>query len=159
MKQQYYNSLYTRKLVGIAVLLFLVLGMLIGCSPVETNTGNAESTNILVYVSNFDSESGIITFDQVEWLSLEDTERITELGLDVDSDLPSGFYVYNEVEKEESLVLSDNVEIELVNWYDLSNPLITDQQGLAERLEQYYGLYHLTIEKDVILKVVEQYTP
>ena len=159
MKQQYNNSLYTRKLVGIAVLLFLVLGILIGCSPVETNTGNAESTEILVYVSNFDSESGIITFDQVEWLSLEDTDRITELGLDADSDLPSGFYVYNEVEKEESLALSDYVEIELVNWNDLSNPLITDQEGLAERLEQYYGLYHLTIEKDVILKVVEQYTP
>ena len=159
MKQQFNNSLNTRKLVGIAVLLFLVLGILIGCSPVETNTENAELTEILVYVTNFDNESGIITFDQVEWLSLEDTERIAELGLDADTDLPSGFYVYNEVKKEESLELSDNVEVELVNWDDLSNALITDQEGLAERLEQYYGLYHLTIEKDVILKVVEQYTP
>ncbi|ABR47686.1 hypothetical protein Amet_1490 [Alkaliphilus metalliredigens QYMF] len=159
MKQQFNNSLNKRKWVGIALLLILVLGILIGCSPEETNTENVEPTEILVYVSDFDNEKGIITFDQVEWLSLEDTERITELGLNIDTDFPSGFYVYNEVEKEESLELSDNVEAELVNWDDLSNALITDQEGLAERLEQYDGLYHLTIEKDVILKVVEKYTP
>lgn len=159
MKQRFTDSLSIRKMAWAALLLFVVLGTLTGCNLVETNTEEAPPIEILVQVIDFDDESGILTFDQVEWVTLEDTERIAELDLDADTDFTNGYYIYNEEEKAESLELLDSVEVELVNWDDLQNPLITDQEGLSNRLEQYYGLYHITIDKDVINKVIEQYTP
>ena len=159
MKQRFTDSLSIRKLAGAALLLFVVLGTLTGCNTVEPNTEEAQPIETLVQVLDFDDESGMLTFDQVEWVTLEDTERITELDLDADTDFTNGYYIYNEAEKAESLKLSNSVEVELVNWDDLQNSLITDQEGLSTRLEQYYGLYHLTIDKDVINKVIEQYTP
>lgn len=159
MKQRFTDSLSIRKLARAALLLFVVLGTLTGCNTVEPNTEEAQPIETLVQVLDFDDESGMLTFDQVEWVTLEDTERIAELDLDADTDFTNGYYIYNEAEKSESLELSDSVEVELVNWDDLQNSLITDQEGLSTRLEQYYGLYHLTIDKDVINKVIEQYTP
>ena len=39
------------------------------------------------------SDNGLFHFDKVEYLTTEDEERAAELNIDINQDMPSGFYI------------------------------------------------------------------
>lgn len=48
------------------------------------------------YITSFSGTSkGTFDFDGIEWITLTDTDRIAQLGLNPDGDMPDGFYLYN----------------------------------------------------------------
>ncbi|MFF2754969.1 hypothetical protein ACFVR1_14615 [Psychrobacillus sp. NPDC058041] len=138
---------------------FLCLIALISACSNETNVEETPSKEILVYINSFDEETKSLTFDEVEWISHLDTERIKEVGLDPESDFPSGFQVYNESEQTASLKVADDVQIDVVNGANLQEPLKVDIQGLAKRIQVYKTPFYLTIKNNVIIKISEKYTP
>ena len=81
------------------------------------------------------------------------------MGLNADLDFPNGYYIYNESAQENSLKVSDDVKVYLVNWSDLANPLLTDATGLTRRMSEYEAPYYLTIKDGVIVEILEQYRP
>lgn len=127
-------------------------------SPDETQK-SANSLKLLSYIEAYDVKTGMLTFDEIEWVTHEDTERVTQLGLDADLDFPNGFYVYNEDGQTENLRILEDVKLYIVDWDDLSKPSLTDVNGLTERMAEYQAPYHLTIEDGVIVEISEQYRP
>lgn len=157
------------KLKALAVGLLVASLVITGCSllprdgvvepipePVE-ETQEVEVEEILGWVSEMNLDTGLLAFDDLEWITLEDTERIEELGLD--GDFPNGFYLHNEVERVERLPVSEEATVWLLNWEDLANPVKTDVQALSDFLDQRNSLFRLTTENGVIVDVFEVYTP
>ena len=118
-----------------------------------------EDTTVLTLLKELDPDSNMLLFDEVEWITLEDQDRIEAIGIDPDVDMPGGFYVYNASEDLFRIQTLDDVEVLLLNWEDLSNHIETDLAGLAERMESYESLYHLTIVDGRVTVITEQYTP
>ena len=114
---------------------------------------------LLTLLKEMDSEENLLLFDEVEWIDLGDQDRIDAIGINPDVEMPGGFYVYNASEDLHRIPMDENVEVLLLNWDDLSNHLETDLDGLAERMEAYESLYHLTIESGRVTRITEQYTP
>ena len=54
------------------------------------------SEKLLSFIKNYDGKTRMLTFDEIEWVKQEDTERVNALGLDADLDFPDGYYIHNE---------------------------------------------------------------
>ncbi|QFG00255.1 hypothetical protein PB01_16355 [Psychrobacillus glaciei] len=152
--------MYVHKIFNSLLLIALIsVTMLISACSSKSNTEEVQTEEILAYLTNYDEKTKSLTFDEIEWIDQSDTGRIKELGLDPESDFPSGFRVYNESEQTKSLKVSDDVEIDVVNGANLQEPLIIDIQELAKHIQVYKPLFYLTINNNVIIKMSEKYTP
>lgn len=119
----------------------------------------AHPEQLLSFIKSFDEKTRVLTFDEIEWVLQTDTRRVEELGLNADLDFPNGYYIHNEFEQENSLRVSDDVKVYIVDWYDLANPSLTDIKGLTKRMAEYEAPYHLTIKDGVIIEILEAYRP
>jgi len=45
----------------------------------------AQPEKLLSYIEAYDDKTGMLTFDEVEWVAQDDTQRVSELGLDANS--------------------------------------------------------------------------
>ncbi|MDD4588403.1 MAG: M56 family metallopeptidase, partial [Heliobacteriaceae bacterium] len=52
-------------------------------------------SHFIGYISNFKADRSSFHLDQIEWLTLDDSERIKELNINPDDDMPNGYYIYN----------------------------------------------------------------
>lgn len=114
---------------------------------------------ISCYIIGYDAENNVLSYDQLEWISSTDTERIEELDLDAEFDFPNGFYIYNEDEDIATMKVSDTVKVYLVNLEDSFDPFLTDMDGLLERQAEYQAPYNLKFAGDVIHIIEEQFIP
>ncbi|MDD3655060.1 MAG: M56 family metallopeptidase, partial [Desulfotomaculaceae bacterium] len=114
---------------------------------------------ILSFIKNYDEKTRVLTFDEIEWVKQTDTKRVGELGLNADLDFPNGYYIHNESEQENSLKVSNDVKVYVVNWHEPAKPSLTDIKGLTKRIAEYKAPYHLTIKDGVIIEILEQYRP
>jgi beta-lactamase regulating signal transducer with metallopeptidase domain len=113
---------------------------------------------LISFIKDYNQQTRMLTFDEIEWITLEDKKRIQELGLNADL-FPNGYYIYNDSEEENRLKMADDAKIYVVNWNDLENPVLTDVNGFTRRMDEYEAPYHLTIKDDVIIEILEQYRP
>ncbi|WP_391117452.1 hypothetical protein [Psychrobacillus sp. L3] len=152
--------MYVHKIFNSLLLTALIsVTMLISACSSGSNTEEVQTEEMLAYLTNYDEKTKSLTFDEIEWIDESDTERIKELGLDPESDFPSGFQIYNESEQTKSLKVSNDVEMDVVNGANLQEPLRIDIQELAKRIQVYKPLFYLTINNNVIIKMSEKYTP
>ena len=102
MKNRFNNTLNTgKKRSGIFALLALILctalaGGLTACKENTRNNSvhspdNKNSEKQIGYIYNFNTTNNGFEFDEIEWVTLDDTERIKELNLSSDEDFPNGF--------------------------------------------------------------------
>jgi len=68
------------------------------------------------YISNFNKRSGKFTFDEVEWLTLENKERLEQLKINPDINMPNGYYLYNPEKEETTLKVNSNTMYNVINW-------------------------------------------
>ena len=120
---------------------------------------NNNQVQLLSFIEAYDEKTRKLTFDEIEWVKQTDTKRINELGLNAEIDFPNGYYIYNESDQQNSLVVAGDVKVYIVNWNDLVNPSLTDVNGLIKRMAEYQAPYHLTIQDGVIVEILEQYRP
>lgn len=154
------GRMYVHKIFNSLLLTALIsVTMLISACSSGSNTEEVQTEEMLAYLTNYDEKTKSLTFDEIEWIDESDTERIKELGLDPESDFPSGFQIYNESEQTKSLKVSNDVEMDVVNGANLQEPLRIDIQELAKRIQVYKPLFYLTINNNVIIKMSEKYTP
>ncbi len=119
--------------------------------------GNIRS--IMAYILGLDSQDRSLVIDEVEWVQQTDSARVEELGLDADKDFPNGYYIHNPVVEEEAYPLAEELEIYILDQEDLSHPMQTDLDGLAQRLQEYPAPYRITIQDGLITGISEQYIP
>ena len=142
-----------------------ILGLLVSCAGISSTPGASGSANVpdetgvLVIIESLDSSKCEISFDRLEWISATDTERIHELGLDPEADFPNDYYIYNETEEVETLPLSKDAKLSVL---DPENPASTKEisaEALSKNLGSHPGLYRITVESGAVTKVEAQYVP
>lgn len=114
---------------------------------------------LLGYLQDYDPQTRVLRFDEIEWVAQTDAARIHELGLNAEQDFPNGYYIYNPSPQIVSMKVAHLVKVYLVNWNDLAAPSVTDMNGLLRRMAEYPAPYHLKYRDGVIYEISEQYRP
>ena len=109
-----FRTRYQRFYTAVLVLLILC----VGCAQPHDDASSAPLADgdYLVLVQSVDLETMQVTVDELEWVLDDDQERIAQLGLDPDVDLPGGFYIHNEKEEWLNLFLSEDAVLETSAW-------------------------------------------
>jgi hypothetical protein len=122
----------------------LLLFSVAGCNTTEVEDPKSEVASFVGYMVIKDN---ILHFDEVEIVEWEDQERVKELDLDLQNDMPSGYAIINENQEERIYVLADEVDY---TFADINLNFIKESEGdriytttkLREFL-QHLGEYNL----------------
>lgn len=157
------------KKTSMAILVMLTVIVLSACAEKETPKEATPKESMsagekLVNIMNYELSTKLLTLDEVEWIDESDTDRIKELGLDVEKDLPSsfavtGFAIYNENMEEVSIKLADDAELFLVNQENPLEPRAVDEKEFITYLLGVKGPYNVTVKDDEVVRVEEKYMP
>lgn len=79
---------------------------------------------------------GALAIDPVEWITSEDTERIAQLGLNPDDDMPGGFYIYNPTVEAQALSAGEDTLFRIIGS-DGVNPVFVGWDGFAAFVDRY----------------------
>lgn len=157
------------KKTSMAILVMLTVIVLSACAEKETPKEAIPKESMsagekLVNIMNYELSTKLLTLDEVEWIDESDTDRIKELGLDVEKDLPTsfavnGFAIYNENMEEVSIKLADDAELFLVNQENPLEPRAVDEKEFITYLLGVKGPYNVTVKDDEVVRVEEKYMP
>ncbi len=103
------------KIKKITIILLAILAvalMFSACATTEEETTSPADGDIYAYITDYDKSDGTITIDEVEWITTEDTDRIEELDLDVNTDFTNDYYIYNTDKDDlQTINLADDVVV------------------------------------------------
>ena len=91
-----------KKFISLLIAL-MFLFVMTGCAKTEILESKSESLAGYIVI-----EDNTLYLDEVEIVTTEDTDRITELGLTIENDLPSGYYIHNPIIETVSFELTDD---------------------------------------------------
>ncbi|MEA4816180.1 MAG: hypothetical protein VB120_04905 [Lachnospiraceae bacterium] len=148
---------------SVTLIFLAVFGMLAlsGCQKnekAELETGSKK----IGYIRNFDSENKSFKFDEIEWITLEDTEKIKELNINPDRDMPNGFYINNAEPDTENYKVTDKTEYQIIDWDNSGEAAAVDLNGFTDHLNgytDYTPLFWIDIDDNTALSITEQYVP
>lgn len=145
------------KCIIIAMTLFLSI-LQMGCQ-----TSHTQVVTKIGYISSFNIKSQTFNFDEVEWITLQDTKRIEELHLDTEENMPSGFYIYNQDKSLVNYKVTDKTIYQLLNSGDLSKLVNVNIVEFWKYLETHKTLntlpYTITVQNGNVIAVKECYVP
>lgn len=119
----------------------------------------------LGYFSGFDNPNADrFTLDPVEWIDLAEEERIQELNLNPDDDMPSGFYIYNPTNEAVPLLLTDQTNYIIIDPETGNTSKTVDRSEFLNHLNQSPNFGKTTLfwisETDGNVETIkEQYVP
>ena len=124
-------------------------------------------SRFLGFVSDFDTQRGFFHLDRVEWLTYDDEERIRELGLSKDDDMPGGFYIYNPESWPQTFEVDENTEYTILDWNrsygDEDTYTTTDASEFADHIKSYDGgfapPFWIVKRGRYVESITEQYVP
>lgn len=110
------------KKTSLSILLALCsLGMM-GCVPSKVQS-EAENETVVGYMCIEDNK---VYFDEIEIITDKDTDKMKELGLTVENDLPNGYYFYNPSNEITMFELSDQTSY---TFTDFDLHFVKDEEG------------------------------
>jgi beta-lactamase regulating signal transducer with metallopeptidase domain len=123
-------------------------------------------SNFIGFISNFEIEKNSKAFfhlDQIEWLTLDDTERLEALDIDPDEDMPGGFYIHNPNSYPMSFQVAEDAQYNIINWSEGATHKSVSTQAFKEHLEQYYSdfvpPFRVVTKDGYVQSITEQYVP
>lgn len=135
-------------------------------SDTEENTDGVQSAEVeeIGYIYTFDIEEMSFDFDSIEWITLDNTDRIEELELDPEVGFENGFYIHNPEESLKKYTLSENTEYEIIDWSNGENgvPAKVDLTQFLEHLNSftdYTPPFWIVTDGEATISISEQYTP
>ncbi len=103
-------------------------------------------SHFIGYISDFEgSFPNLFNFDPVEWLTLEDVNRLEDLGID-SNELPNGYYIHNKIEEVYSFRLNENTEYNFIDW---GNDFTSNDED---------RFHYSTMDKDEFIQYLSSYT-
>lgn len=105
--------------------------------------------------------SDLIHLDPVEWLGLEDEERLKELGLDPNKDLPNGYYINNPTNYPESIFLKEDTKYLLADPKNIAGPGIeVSKDDFIKYLDNKKDtLFEVKVVNEEAIEITEIYLP
>lgn len=123
-------------------------------------------SNFIGFISNFEidnSSKASFHLDQVEWLTLDDTERLEALDINPDEDMPSGFLIYNPNSYPMYFQLAEEAQYNIINWSEGVIHKTVNIEAFKEYLEEYdldFAPPFRVVTKDgYVQSITEQYVP
>ncbi len=113
------------------------------------------------YISNFDRENFSFHFVKIEWLTLEDTERLKELNINP-NDMPNGFYIYIPHNYPMQFQVMAQTQYNVINWGEEITHKSVTMKEFIEHLEQYGDLappFRIVTKDGYVQSITEQYLP
>ena len=120
------------------------------------------------YVTSFSGTAkGAFDFDGIEWITLADTDRIAQLGLDPDDDMPGGFYLYNAFTEKFPLEYNEDTVFYVLD-YESESGVGQRRVSVSEFAEYWVDakasgrgplLVRVEEELGIVKTVTEQYLP
>lgn len=113
------------------------------------------------YITKMSLDERLFHLDMVEFLTQDDEERAKELGIDINLDMPSGFYIYNRDTYPRALDVADDTEYFILDQNQLSNHISITKKEFIEHNESlgYNPLYHVYTKDGYVTRIEEQYIP
>ena len=118
------------------------------------------STGLIGYISNFNIEDLSFDFDRIEWITLEDVDRVKELNI-AEEDMPNGFYIYNEDEEVINYTMADRIECNILNLKEMTGESITIEE-FAEYIHEHSEFkipFNIIVQDGYVIAINEQYIP
>jgi len=124
-------------------------------------------SSFLGFVSDFDTQRGFFHLDRVEWITDEDEDRIKELGLSKDDDMPGGFYIYNPESWPQTFEVNENTDYTILDWNrtygNEETYTTTDASEFADYIKSYDGgsapPFWIVKRGRYVESITEQYVP
>lgn len=89
--------------------------MLAACqSSGEYNSNNNSNKDLLI--GHIRIEEHTLYLDEIEWITEEDEDRIKELHLSQQADMPNGYYIHNPTTEIASYQLNDQTVYHFIDW-------------------------------------------
>lgn len=117
-----------------------------------------EPIQLVGFVNSINEANKTIFFDEIEWVTSEDKDKISELGLSED-DLSTGYYIYNPDESLKSITYTSLGNIVLYERSEEVKQITVTINELKELLEQHPILCKIVLEDNVIKSINEIYLP
>lgn len=70
---------------------------------------------LMGYVFNLSLENHSFDFDNIEWLTMEDSARFKGLNINPDEDMPNGFYILNKYTYTDPLEVTEDTRYSIVD--------------------------------------------
>lgn len=117
------------------------------------------------FISSFNIDTYSFHLDKVEWLTLDDMERLKKLNIEP-NDMPNGYYIYNPNSYPMYLQVTDQTQYSIINWGGGTNPNEFTKSVNTEEFVEYLETYtdktppFRIITKDgYVQSITEQYVP
>lgn len=124
-------------------------------------TDNPEN-KIIGNISNFDTSNNSFEFDEIERITLEDTDRIKELNLNPNIDLPSGFYINNPTSDTKIYTVTNETEYNTLDLYKNIHSAVDVNSFVTYINEDRSGYsipFWIVIKNNKVISIEEQYVP
>lgn len=116
----------------------------------------SECEEVIGIIVHYDLDNNILYYDKIEWIGMGDINRINELELNINDDFPNPYYIYNEEVKNESIELSDETSLYILDGTRLQS---ASRDELVYRINEYEVICKIIIINDQVLEVSEIYRP
>lgn len=101
---------------------------------VKNESSELKLNRTIGFISEFDKKSKGFKFDKAEWITLADEARISELNIDINNDMPNGYYLYNPEGSTINLKVNDDTIYRFINWsYKYSG----DRMHVTNRINEF----------------------
>jgi beta-lactamase regulating signal transducer with metallopeptidase domain len=123
-------------------------------------------SHFIGYISNFEIDKNSnpsFHLNQIEWLTFDDIERLEELNIDPDEDMPNGFYIHNPDSYPMSFQVAEDTQYNII-ILSLSVPhKSVSIEEFKEHLEQYNSdfapPFRIVTKNGYVQSITEQYVP
>ncbi len=127
-------------------------------------TPDTGGTNLekIGYILNVDTENNSIEFDEIEWITSDDTVRIRELNINPEDDMPNGFYIYNSSSDTSNYIITDETTYHIIDWTQNGKHVEVDPEdfiGFLNENNEYPIPVWITIDNNKVTSIREQYLP
>ncbi|SCX92923.1 M56 family metallopeptidase [Alkaliphilus peptidifermentans] len=117
-------------------------------------------SHFIGFISNFSKESASFHLDKIEWLTLNDTQRLKELNIDP-NDL-NGFYIYNPDSYPMYFQVTEQTEYNIINWDEGAVHKSVTMEEFIDSFKKYSDFtppFRIITKDGYVQSITEQYVP
>lgn len=114
------------------------------------------------YVLNLKLEENTFDFDNIEWLTLEDSARFKGLNINPDDDMPNGFYILNKYTYTTPYKVTEETKYFLIDMANLGTKKEVSKGEFIAYFAQYKDrmpLCVITFQNEYVTSIAERYLP
>ncbi|MEK3660736.1 M56 family metallopeptidase [Paenibacillus sp. FSL F4-0236] len=122
---------------------------------------NTPESILIGYVFNLSLENHSFDFDNIEWLTMEDSARFKGLNINPDEDMPNGFYILNKYTYTDPLEVTEDTRYSIVDANTGALKEVSKQEFI-EYFKQYTDFVPpcvITKKDGYVTSIAEKYMP